>query len=328
MKVAVMANFVKRGVPSNQAFLTAAGLAGKEEVDEVRLVHSDPLMMLGYSGDIEYAIDTVDGKIKVVYPSVSYEKALDVDFVILHYMPFHMKRALEKVRAKKVLVAHFNLHEYFIEGVLRDDISLVIDFANSMDMVVALSQRQTTLLSDILDVPVVTIPPMIDHRTLFNVKHNPDLEEFAVVGRLVTVKNHLLPILAAKHLPSHLGINIYGEGPLFDFYRKIIHDLKLYGKVVLKGEISHEKLIKELARSTALIHCSLTENRPVVILEANAIGLPVVEVHPFTAPKDLAEIMINVTEEYHRYKKVAEEKRIEVAEYDYHNIAPRFLELL
>ncbi len=328
MKVAIVANFVKRGVPANQAFLTASGLVGREGVDEVRLVHSDPLMMLGYGGDIEYSIRTTDGDLKVIYPSMGYSNALDVDLAIFHYMPFHMKKLIEELDAKKVLVAHFNLYEYFIEDRLRSDIPLILDFASAMDTLVAVSEYQRRLLAEIIDVPVVHIPPMIDHKSLFNIGHQPDMCTFAVVGRLVTVKSHLLPILAAKHLPARIGINIYGEGPLFDFYRKIIHDLKLYGKVTLRSELRHDRLIKELSRATALIHCSITENFPVVLLEAKAIGLPIIQANPLkTTPKELASIIQATLDDYDSVLAAAEQNIYNVVDYDYHNIAPKFLKL-
>jgi glycosyltransferase involved in cell wall biosynthesis len=60
---------------------------------------------------------------------------------------------------------------------------------------------------------------------------------------------------------------------------RILHtvaDLDLEGRVRVRGKLSSAEVARELQASDVLLHASLDEGLPTVLLEAMACGLPVV----------------------------------------------------
>jgi len=102
------------------------------------------------------------------------------------------------------------------------------------------------------------------------------------IGRLHMNKGQLI-LLSATNLLRQRGIyakmNIVGDGPLHAQLEKRIIELDLSEQVSLVGSLSEEEVREALVNATALISASLAENLPVVIVEAFAMGRPVVATH-------------------------------------------------
>ncbi|WYL96430.1 MAG: glycosyltransferase family 4 protein [Gloeotrichia echinulata IR180] len=97
------------------------------------------------------------------------------------------------------------------------------------------------------------------------------------VGRFSEQKNHLglLSIfkLVVKHIPT-AKLLLVGEGPLRGFIEKNIAQLKLSQAVYLLGQ--RDDVPSLMSKCDVFLLPSLYEGLPVVALEANAAGLPVI----------------------------------------------------
>ena len=105
-----------------------------------------------------------------------------------------------------------------------------------------------------------------DHRLLF-------------VGRLCEEKGVPFLVEAAarlRELGQSFELNIIGDGPLRPKIEALISKYQLQGIVNLLGFQSSQRIADELNRARALILPSFAEGLPVVIMEALAVGRPVI----------------------------------------------------
>ncbi|MHC5033688.1 MAG: glycosyltransferase, partial [Planctomycetota bacterium] len=112
---------------------------------------------------------------------------------------------------------------------------------------------------------------------------NPPL--FVGVGRFVEKKAPYLVILAFRQvLEEHpeARLQLIGEGPLFGLCTDLVRELGLGHAVQLPGRLSHAEVASALTGARAFVQHSVracdgdSEGTPVAILEAGAVGLPVV----------------------------------------------------
>lgn len=74
---------------------------------------------------------------------------------------------------------------------------------------------------------------------------------------------------------SSIRYEIVGTGPLQEQLQRLIGELRLADHVALLGDLSQDRVIECLARSDILLAPSLAEALPVSVMEAQAMGLPV-----------------------------------------------------
>lgn len=100
------------------------------------------------------------------------------------------------------------------------------------------------------------------------------------VGRLASEKNPLLlveTLAALRRLDPRWRLVIAGDGPLRGAVEAAVAQQGLADVVAFMGEVANGPRLWELYRSShALLHISLTEGLPQVLIEAQAAGLPVV----------------------------------------------------
>jgi len=105
------------------------------------------------------------------------------------------------------------------------------------------------------------------------------------VGRLVEKKGHEYAIRAVKKLiEADIDIEyvIIGDGPLRRYLEEVVLDLGIYDEVVFTGEVTESELLKYYKESHILVLPSVTassgdmEGIPMVIMEAMAMGMPIV----------------------------------------------------
>ena len=110
----------------------------------------------------------------------------------------------------------------------------------------------------------------------------PDVPHFVCVGRLVEQKGQLALIEAAGRLASEgidLGITLVGDGPMRGAIEESIGRLGLEGRVKLAGWMGAEGVRDEILKARALVLPSFAEGLPVVIMEALALGRPVISTY-------------------------------------------------
>jgi glycosyltransferase involved in cell wall biosynthesis len=100
-------------------------------------------------------------------------------------------------------------------------------------------------------------------------------------GRLFWRKGILHLIKSLNYLTLKFGfdayeLEIFGQGPLTERVSSLISEYHLGGKVVLRGFVTYSELLMAMARSDIVCVPSLYEACPVGMIEAMAMGKPVV----------------------------------------------------
>ena len=101
------------------------------------------------------------------------------------------------------------------------------------------------------------------------------------VGRLVKEKGHNYGIMAIHKVLQRrpeldLEYVIVGDGPLQEELIRLIENLNLVGVVRLFGSGDQSKVITEIKKSDIYLLPSVAEALPLVAMEAQAIGLPII----------------------------------------------------
>ncbi len=118
--------------------------------------------------------------------------------------------------------------------------------------------------------------------------------KFLTVGRLVEKKGHLFVIEAIKRLVnkySKIEYIIAGDGPLKTELLKLVNKYNLSSYVKFKGQITSSEAIDLYKEAHIFILHSITarngdmEGTPVVLMEAQASGLPVISTYHSGVPE-------------------------------------------
>ncbi len=111
--------------------------------------------------------------------------------------------------------------------------------------------------------------------------------ECVSVGRMTEKKGHVYLVNAfaqiIKQRPDlDIRLHLIGDGQLYEEIRSLVHGLGLQDKILLHGGLQHGDVAQFLKRSHILVLPSVTastgdmEGIPVVLMEAMAMGIPVV----------------------------------------------------
>jgi L-malate glycosyltransferase len=103
---------------------------------------------------------------------------------------------------------------------------------------------------------------------------------FSFVGRMVPKKNHVTAIAAYKlycqSVENPRRLYFYGSGELEDVLLKRVKEEGLEEKIVFCGFLQNEEICKALGRTLALLLPSSEEQFGNVVIEAQAMGVPVI----------------------------------------------------
>ena len=116
----------------------------------------------------------------------------------------------------------------------------------------------------------------------------PLAPRLACVARLSKEKAHLLLVEAAARLAAEgleLEIALVGDGPLRGEIEALIERRGLQDRVKVLGWSTGEQVRRELLAARALVLPSLAEGLPVVIMEALALGRPVISTYVAGIPE-------------------------------------------
>ncbi|MGH6945419.1 MAG: glycosyltransferase family 4 protein [Geminicoccaceae bacterium] len=102
-------------------------------------------------------------------------------------------------------------------------------------------------------------------------------DRLVFAGRLVEQKNPLMLVDVLDRLrPERVRLLVIGDGPLQAAMRRRASEMGVLGSIEFRGAVPHESALQALAGGGILVLPSLSEGLPLVVLEAMAIGLPVV----------------------------------------------------
>lgn len=116
----------------------------------------------------------------------------------------------------------------------------------------------------------------------------PAAPRLVCVGRFVAVKAHLVLVGAVRHLRA-MNINcevvLVGDGPMRSEIEDAIRGAGLERQFVFAGWGTGDRVKAEIMGSRALILPSFSENMPIVIMEAMALGRPVISTYVAGIPE-------------------------------------------
>ncbi|NEP13297.1 MAG: glycosyltransferase family 4 protein [Symploca sp. SIO2C1] len=110
----------------------------------------------------------------------------------------------------------------------------------------------------------------------------PNEPQLVCVGRLSEQKGHLLLIEAVRRLAGEglqFKLVLAGDGELRSQIENLITQLKLQNHIQITGWVSNTEVQKQILASKALVLPSFAEGLPVVIMEALALGRPVISTY-------------------------------------------------
>ena len=100
-----------------------------------------------------------------------------------------------------------------------------------------------------------------------------------ILGRLSPEKGHGILLEAARQLAGEditVEIEIIGDGPFAETIRQQELALGLEGRVIYAGELLPGEVARRLADADLFCMASFSEGLPISIMEAMAVGVPVV----------------------------------------------------
>lgn len=118
-------------------------------------------------------------------------------------------------------------------------------------------------------------------KTFYDIDIQPARQnkKMVCVGRLCEQKGQLLLVEAAVKLAEEgedFQLVLAGDGPMRTDIEALIKKHDIASKITITGWVSSDRVREELLDSTALVLPSFAEGLPVVIMEAMALGRPVV----------------------------------------------------
>lgn len=234
---------------------------------------------------------------------------IDVDH--MPFFPLYSIRVVCWIRRKK-MIATWNevwgksYWQEYLKGVSGRIAWLIEKFSVSLpDRIVSISPHTTRRLIDILSVNpkrIVTIPCGFDEEAISaSTSSNNKKSDLIFVGRLLSHK-HVDTLIKAvsiiKKTNSKIVCRIIGSGPEGKKLRNLQQKLGLEKNIIFHGEVAEDKEVFSLMKSSSVfVLPSTREGFGIVVLEANACGLPVITInHPENAASQLAQVSVDLDE--------------------------------
>lgn len=255
------------------------------------------IVVLSYRNDNEYTIDCNQietiaedaekykncGKLKrlMVLRKLFYKYNPDIIIPFLNHIGKYVliSTFASKYRKRVVVTIRNNpLQENFFE---------IKKMIKQAKLCVAQNIGQKDLFDKHLQDKIIVIPNFVDENLFLEEKHYSKKVHFIIAtGRLTVQKNYFLLLEAFKECHfSDVKLYIYGIGELSDSIVSWIKEHHLEEKIILKG---FSNQIKEAMLSSDLyVMSSNFEGMPNSLLEASALGLPVISTDCPYGPSDI-----------------------------------------
>ena len=124
--------------------------------------------------------------------------------------------------------------------------------------------------------------------------HSDNCQNLIMVGRLDDQKNYSMAVEAISQLKSeypNIHLDIFGKGWYEDFIKKDIEEKGVCENITLRGWT--QNAVQELLDHDLYLMTSDYEGMPNALMEAMAVGLPVISTDCPTGPSDLIENGVN-----------------------------------
>lgn len=228
---------------------------------------------------------------------------LDVDH--MPYFPLFSARIVTWLRGKKL---HATWHEVcgrevwnrYLGGV-SGHIAFLIERMSFLlpDVIISNSNHTTGRLREIgVKKTIETVPLGVDVAYIRSIEPSEHTSDVIFVGRFLSHKHAdvlIRAIALVQKTRSNITCTIVGDGPEKEALHKLVTELKLEGNVTILGTVEGDAHLYGLMKaSKILVLPSTQEGFGLVILEANAAGLPAITTpHKDNAAKDLIQEGVN-----------------------------------
>lgn len=233
--------------------------------------------------------------LKLMFKKFDY---IDVDH-IPHLVLFTTKFVCVLKRKKLIVTWHEvwgrNYWKKYL-GNIMGELAYAVEYISSKlpNRIVSVSDHTTKELSMVLGVNknIFTIPNAIDLTKLKAVPVSKDSSDVIFAGRMLPNKNINMLLEAVKILKNknyNLSVQIVGDGPEIVSLKDLSSKLNINDSVKFYGFIeNHNDLYSLMKASKVFVLPSNREGFGIVVIEANACGLPVITVDvEGNASKDL-----------------------------------------
>ncbi|NLE58255.1 MAG: glycosyltransferase family 4 protein [Planctomycetes bacterium] len=108
---------------------------------------------------------------------------------------------------------------------------------------------------------------------------DPDSNRLVCIGRLSSSKGHMVLLEAMTRLAAggtNVRLTLAGDGPLRTAIERRIAELRLEDHIEVTGWIDETEVRRQISAARAVVSASFAEGLPVVMMEALAMGRPVV----------------------------------------------------
>ncbi len=234
-----------------------------------------------------------------LFPALMREKFDIVDCQGFPFFPCFTAKIHELLgKSKLIITLHEVWNDYWYEyigrmGVMGKLIEKLM--VNLSDSIIVNSKKTAEDLKKIKpSSKAVIIPNGIDIKEIMKITPQNEKSDVIYAGRLIENKNVDILIeaiaLVKDHIPD-IRCLIIGEGPETSKLEKMTEELDLKNNLKFKGFLEgHNDLISYMKSSKVFVLPSTREGFGIVVIEANACGLPVVVVdHKMNAARDLIE---------------------------------------
>ena len=110
----------------------------------------------------------------------------------------------------------------------------------------------------------------------------PSVPRFVCVARFASAKAQLILVGAVRRLQEmdvKCEVVLVGDGPMRNVIEEAVRQAQLERQIIFTGWASGERVKAEILSARALVLPSFSENMPVVIMEAMALGRPVISTY-------------------------------------------------
>lgn len=163
--------------------------------------------------------------------------------------------------------------------------------ARTADAIMLQTQEQSEYFTKVFSNKIYTVPNPISEKFINNCKkeYRNNIEKIVMIGRLEKQKNIKIALYAIKQLSMNkkVKLEVYGEGILKDELEHTICEMGLSECCQLMGRTN--KVESVLENADLYIMTSDYEGMPNSLMEAMAMGVPIISSDCKTGPRDLIE---------------------------------------
>ena len=228
----------------------------------------------------------------------------DWDVVEVDHMPFFPLFSVKLVcllKGKKMIATWHEVwgREYWKEYLGgKGDIAYFIERLSVLipDKIISVSKHTTNKLRKEMfsKKEIITVPDGVDFDHIQKLKPSPIKSDAIFAGRLLSHKNVDILIRSIQLIKEHspkVKCLVIGDGPEKKRLEKMVKTLKLTKNVLFPGFLeNHDEVYALMKSSKVFVLPSTREGFGIVVIEANACGIPVITTnHKDNAAKDLIE---------------------------------------